>query len=542
MAPYHEQLPQILLDEGYISNDTLEQAKASDKSTISYLLEEDFISHDLIGEAMAEFFHLPYYHFNQHLLDPLTVNLIPEKTAKKHTALLLEKQETTLSIVTADPQNTLLQEDISALFPDHHIKLFYALPEDIQAQYIHYRSDLYTRIEQLLNESEDNAPQIIETILDQAVFEQSSDIHFQPQEEDVLIQFRIDGMLQAKMHVDTELYKHILNKLKVDAQLRIDKHYVTQDGALRVTHDDNVYDIRISIVPTIYGEKAVLRLLTHYIKDISLSHLGASEEHQDIIRSNAKKPFGMILVAGPTGSGKTTTLYSLLQYIKDPYINITTLEDPVEYKLPGITQIQVRPEQGISFATGLKAIVRQDPDVILLGEIRDQASADIAVNAALTGHLLYSTFHANNAAAVIPRLLTMGIESFLLASSLELIIAQRLVRRICSHCKTRVTSKELETYPADLMAKYFPNKKTTLYRGKGCNRCHDTGYRGRIALFELIEVNEAIQQCILRQAAEGDIWHSAQQQGSQSLFDDGIEKIKKGFTTLEEVIRVAEPR
>ena len=300
--------------------------------------------------------------------------------------------------------------------------------------------------------------------------------------------------------------------------------------------------MRVSVIPVLDGEKITIRLLAEYVKGFTFSDLGVSGKDQEVFMSAAKKPFGMILVTGPTGSGKTTTLYALLKMLNNPAVNITTIEDPVEYKIPGVNSIQVNPQTNLTFAKGLRSIVRQDPDIILVGEIRDLETAEIAVNAALTGHLLFSTFHANDAATAIPRLLDMGVEPFLMASTLELVIAQRLVRKICDQCRVSFTPKAEEldkTFPDT--KKFFPKSLPTLYKGKGCKNCGNTGYKGRTAIFEFIEVRGEMRELILKRPSTQEIQELARKNGSLSLFDDGLEKVKNGITTIEELLRVAMP-
>lgn len=324
--------------------------------------------------------------------------------------------------------------------------------------------------------------------------------------------------------------------------MRIDEHFAAQDGSMRFEKGETVFDLRTSIVPTVEGEKIVLRILAAYVQGFGLSNLGMSEAHQRILAEVAQKPFGMILVTGPTGSGKTTTLYAVLKLLHHPDVNITTIEDPVEYKVIGINQIQVNPQTNLTFAKGLRSIVRQDPDIILVGEIRDEETAEIAVNAALTGHLLLSTFHANDAATAIPRLLDMKVEPFLLASTIEVIIAQRLVRKICITCRYSIssTSKKIgEAFPG--AKDFFQEKKITLYAGKGCDACGHTGYQGRAAIFEFIRVTPDLQDLILNNPSTKEIWKLAKAQGSKTVFEDGIEKVRNGTTTLEELVRVAPP-
>lgn len=383
---------------------------------------------------------------------------------------------------------------------------------------------------------------MIDAILQDALTYRASDIHFEPQEKEVIVRFRVDGVLQEAGRIPREHYENILNRVKVLAHLRTDEHFSAQDGSIRYAHDDIAIDLRISIVPILDGEKIAIRLLHGYIRAFTLDNLGFSKADQVILINASQKPFGMILVTGPTGSGKTTTLYALLNILNRPGVNITTIEDPVEYKIAGANQIQVNLQTNLTFAKGLRSIVRQDPDIVLVGEIRDHETAEIAVNAALTGHLLLSTFHANDAATSIPRLLDMGVEPFLLTSTLEVVIAQRLVRKLCEKCRVEddVAQEELvKLLPS--AKKFFPDKRTTLLRSKGCAACGHTGYKGRIGIFEFIPVNEEMQNLILKNPSTQQIRDLARTQGARSLFEDGMLKVKEGITTIEEVLRVAEP-
>ena len=396
------------------------------------------------------------------------------------------------------------------------------MAEDIEESFVHYRKTLETRFGKIIQEEGKVIPQIIDEIIQDSLIFNASDIHFEPQSEEVLIRFRIDGVLQEVGRIPKNYYENMINRIKVQANLRTDEHFSSQDGAIHFEKGESVADIRVSIVPILDGEKVVMRILSKYVRGFNLSNLGLSAGNEKILTDAASKPFGMILVVGPTGSGKTTTLYSLIRILNKPQVNIATIEDPAEYKIKGINQIQVNKETNLTFSDGLRSIVRQDPDIILVGEIRDNETVEIAVNAALTGHLLLSTFHANDAATAIPRLLDMKVEPFLLASTMELIIAQRLVRRICENCRYSYTEK-----------------KQTFYKGKGCNVCNHTGYKGRIAIFEFIQITAEMQDLILKNPSSKEIWGIASKQGSKTLFEDGMEKVKSGITTIEELRRVA---
>ena len=371
----------------------------------------------------------------------------------------------------------------------------------------------------------------------------ASDIHFEPQEDIVIVRFRVDGVLHEAGRIPREHFEGVVNRVKIEANMRIDEHFAAQDGAIRHKNEAGTMDIRVNIVPVVDGEKIVMRLLAAYVRTLSLADLGFTEDAQQILERAAQKPFGMILTTGPTGSGKSTTLSALMKMRNQPDINISTIEDPVEYKIRGVNHIQVNPKADLTFASGLRALVRQDPDVILVGEIRDGETADISINAALTGHLLFSTLHANDAATAVPRLLDMDVEPFLMASTLEVVIGQRLVRRICPDCRYSysVSAKEAKSMFAGA-AKFFKgNKKVTLYKGKGCESCGDTGYKGRVGIYELLEITPEIEQLIINRATSAEINERARKKGMKLMFEDGFTKALSGLTTLEELLRVAAP-
>lgn len=549
-------LKEILVRESYITPEDLSRAekaaKANRTSVTDYLLSEDVITKDLLGQALAEGFGVPYADLNSNQPPREQVLKIPEAIAKNFRAVIFSENDQELTITTDNPAKKDLTVELQKLFGTITITIAYSLPEDIDISFTHYRKSLETRFSKIIEGQKRVAPEIIDQIISDAVSFHASDIHFEPQSKEVIVRFRVDGALQEAGRIAREYYENILNRIKVQSRLRIDEHFATQDGSIRYESssigdvegkkDGTVVDLRTSIVPTVEGEKVVMRVLAAYVEGFNLADLGLSSMNQTILEKAAKKPFGMILVTGPTGSGKTTTLYALLKILNQTDVNITTIEDPVEYKVLGVNQIQVNSQTNLTFAHGLRSIVRQDPDIILVGEIRDNETAEIAVNAALTGHLLLSTFHANDAATAIPRLLDMDIEPFLLASTLEVIIAQRLLRKICDKCKYSIVIKQDDLGKKFSNAKhYFKEKEITLYLGKGCDNCSNTGYKGRIAIFEFIENTPEIQTLILDKPSTQEIWKLARKQGASSLFEDGIEKVKNGITTIEELVRVAPP-
>ncbi len=541
-----EQLKKILLEQNYVSPDDIKKAEKIAKqkklSITDHLISEGLITKTLLGQAIAESFKVPYCNFQATQLPQTEIQKIPENIARKYRIALFKEDEKTVTLASDKPDEQKIVTAVGQLFPNKKIIIAYTLPEYIDATFIQYRKPLETRFSKIIGKQESVAPEIIDEIMEDALAYQASDIHFEPQEKDVLIRFRIDGILQEAGHIPKQYGENIVNRIKVLAQLRIDEHFAAQDGSIHHKHNDKAIDLRVSIVPTIHGEKVVIRILTQYIQSFHMSDLGLSPQDEALLENAYKKPFGMILSTGPTGSGKSTTLYSVLKLLNHQGVNISTIEDPVEYRIGGVNHIQVNQQTDLTFSKGLRAIVRQDPDIILVGEIRDQETSEIAVNAALTGHLLLSTFHANDAATAIPRLLNMGIEPFLLASTLHIIIAQRLVRRICPGCRYSVATprSEIEKILPNAQA-YFPEETVTLYKGKGCKACSSMAYKGRVAIFEVIPIAKEMQELILKNPSRQEIWDLAVQQGARSLFEDGILKVKSGLTTLEEVLRVAPP-
>jgi type IV pilus assembly protein PilB len=541
-------IKKILLDGSYVTEDDIKKAEEyaleHRVSITEYLLVEGLTSTDIIGQAIAESFGVSYSNLQTKQPNKEQVLLIPEEIAKKFHVVLFSESKNDLVFATDDPKNELLKTELDKLFPDKNIKITFALEDDINAIFVNYQQSLKTEFSKIIETKGRIAPEILDQIFEDALLLKTSDIHCEPQEKKVVVRFRNDGVLHDAGELPKEYYENIVNRLKVQAKLRIDEHFSAQDGAIRYSSSNYPHpvDLRVSIVPTLDGEKIAIRILSSYVRDLTLSDIGLSKELQDQIVKSSKKPFGMILVTGPTGSGKSTTLYSLIKILNTQKINITTIEDPVEYKIEGVNQIQVNPQANLTFAKGLRAIARQDPNVVLVGEIRDLETADIAVNAALTGHLLLSTFHANNAATAIPRFIDMGVEPFLVGSTLELVIAQRLVRRICDSCKVSDTlaKSKINKYGEDV-SKYFEGKSFNFYKGKGCESCSHTGYKGRIGVFEFLTTSAELQDLIAKNPSTKEVTELVRGQGFKSMFQDGVIKVESGLTTLEELLRVVLP-
>lgn len=538
-------LKEILFEEHYVSAEDLDSAMsyASENKTsiLVFLYKENVINRTLVGQAIGEHYKVNFEDIKSSPPPSELINRIPQQQAIKLNTLLIKEDSKSATLVTNDPSKSKqILDEIGDIFFNKEITISFSFKEDIAYFFNDYRQPLQERFQQIIKKKNKIASEIIDEIVKDALIYKSSDIHLEPLEHEVIIRYRIDGILQEAGRISKEHYESILNRIKVKAYIRTDEHYNTQDGAIRMTIDDKAIDLRISIVPILDGEKIVIRILSQYIHNLDLRDLGLTTRDLDIIKTAAKRPFGMILVTGPTGSGKTTTLYSILKTLHTDQVNITTIEDPVEYKIPGINQIQVNAQTNLTFAKGLRSIIRQDPNIILVGEIRDRETAEIAVNASLTGHLLLSTFHANNASTAIPRLLDMGIEPFLLSSTLNMIISQRLMRKICQNCRKSYTLPRHQLkrlYPQ--LESYFSLDEVTLYQSKGCNFCNSTGYKDRFAIFELIYITPEMQELMLHSPSMAQVAELAYKQGASSFFDNGMEKVKDGLTSLEELLRVA---
>jgi len=381
--------------------------------------------------------------------------------------------------------------------------------------------------------------QLVDAVIKKAYESKASDIHIDPQPESVIIRFRIDGMLHDIASLNRETHPLIITRIKVLSGLRTDEHFIAQDGRFRLHQKDTDIDVRVSIIPTHYGENVVMRLLVGSAQVLGLGQLGFNEKDLKLMLRYIKKPYGMILSTGPTGSGKTTTLYSILRLLNARAVSIVTIEDPIEYAIAGVSQIQANPQTNLTFSAGLRSIVRQDPNIIMVGEIRDQETAGIAVNAAMTGHLLLSTLHTNDAATTLPRLTDMGIEPFLIASTVNIIIGQRLLRKLCVKCRVKYTLNQDErtalvnSIPTELL-----KSQKTFWRADGCGDCNDSGYEGRIGIYEILEVSDPIRKLIMKNANADEIREAARAQGMTTMLEDGFSKAVAGITSIAELLRV----
>jgi type IV pilus assembly protein PilB len=397
-------------------------------------------------------------------------------------------------------------------------------------------------IDDLLSEDGSvNVGVLLENIVKQALIHKTSDIHIEPHEDKIVVRFRIDGLLRSAMEIDKNIEQPLIFKIKVASRLRTDEHFAPQDGKIRFIFDGEKVDTRVSILPTSKGEKIVMRLLTQTGKSFALEDLGFQDQQLEKVNKSFRKPYGMIIAAGPTGSGKTTTLYSILKILSSPEINITTIEDPVEYDINGINHVQVNNKANLTFANGLRSLLRQDPDILMIGEIRDAETARIATNAAMTGHLVLTTIHTNDAITTIPRMLDMGVERFLVASTVNVIVAQRLARKLCENCKEsyKVTADEkaeLNKFRPDIVAEIKTGER--LFKPIGCDKCNKSGYKGRIGLYEVLEATKELKEMIGEGSSVEDLFKQAVKDGLELILDDGIKKARAGVVSIEELVRV----
>jgi len=478
------------------------------------------------------------------------LKIMPRELIKEFGAFIFEKNANGIKIAAVNPKNIVLRRYAKERF-DNKVEWFSATKEDVDFILKNIKRDFKNEILQLAAtaiESNENITKIVDGIMEYAFAEKASDIHIEPLRNEIVVRFRIDGTLYQMLILPRNIHQALVARIKIIANLRIDEYRRPQDGRIEPESFPNT-SLRISTMPTLFGEKIALRILDDSQKNISIEELGFSEEQKNTILENIEKPFGMIIASGPTGSGKTTTLYALLQLLKKEGFNISTLEDPIEYVLPGVNQIQINPQVGLTFPTGLRALLRQDPDIMMVGEIRDAETAAMAANAAMTGHIVFTTIHTNDAASAFTRFLEMKVDDFVVSSTINLVIAQRLVRRVCNKCAEereldKVTLKKIKERK-DVMAALEERKKglfnkldeMTFRRGKGCELCFQTGYLGRIGIFELLKPNKEIHDLILSHQSSESIRAAAEKDGFRDMITDGIDKVFSGITTFEEVLR-----
>lgn len=553
-----EQLQSLLVGGKVVGEkefaEAYKQAQELQQPLADLIVDKGLTTDVELGKLIAQQLKLPFIELTKQEIPDTALNTIPEEVAKRHHMVAFARDDQTVKIAGSDFSNNLLPQ-LVAQKTGKKIELYYATEKDITEILLNYRTNFQELFEKLMAGEENqviatvsNDPPVkkmVDELIHAAYNEHTSDIHIEPQETETLIRFRIDGVLHDIVVLPKKLHNRIVTRIKVLAGLRTDQHLAAQDGKIKTEVAEERLDLRVSIIPIAEGEKVVMRLLTSQARSYSLEQLGINEKDLQKIKEAALRSYGMILVTGPTGSGKTTTIYSVLKTINTRERNLTSIEDPVEYRIKGANQVQVNDKTNLTFANGLRSLLRQDPDYIFVGEIRDSETAGIAINAALTGHLVFSTLHTNNAAASLPRLYDMKVEPFLVASTVNLIIGQRLVRKICPHCKVSqtVTVLDLQKYLSlqTIQKHYIPvgkNQEVRIYKGQGCRVCHNTGYQGRIGIYEVLEMTKAMRELVSSKAETDDIAALALKEGMTTMYDDGIDKITRGLTTLEEILRV----
>ncbi len=553
-------LGDLLVREGLITRGQLDEALTEQRNSgarLGYcLVKLGLVQETEITKMLARQYRMPAVDLSRFEVEPKIVKLIPAEVAVKHTVLPLKREGRTLTVAMADPTDVGVVDDLKFItrydiFPviagEYTLRTAierYYEQTDAQLQNILKDIEADEDLEVIEEQEEDDSVQLaddapvvklINGILTDAVKRGASDIHIEPFEHELRVRYRIDGVLQEVMTPPVKLKAALTSRVKILSSLNIAERRVPQDGRIKLKMGKRVIDFRVSTLPVLFGEKIVLRILDKENLTLDLTKFGFEPKAEKDLMAAILNPYGMVLVTGPTGCGKTTTLYSALQRINTIEVNIMTAEDPVEYNLHGINQVLVRNEIGMTFAAALKAFLRQDPNIIMVGEIRDIETGGIAIKAALTGHLVLSTLHTNDAPSTITRMIDMGIEPFNVASAVNLIIAQRLVRRICSECKAEHQYADEEL--AALGVTPEETKEITFYKGEGCDTCGDTGYKGRAGLYEVMAMTAELRRLVLRGAATADLQEQAVGDGMLTLRMDGMIKIKKGVTTLEEIVK-----
>jgi type IV pilus assembly protein PilB len=557
-----EEIKSILIKRGLIDETTYQEAEKDAKklnlSTIEVLINRKIIDLEFFYNVLAEELKVPRAPLKGANIQPSILALVPEKVAFEKRLIPFALENNVLKVAMVNPRDL---ETINLLkeISHHQIEPYLATPQEIQYALVNYQKLYKEEYERLLESeipqvsvlaTEANVIRLVDNLLGYAISTNASDIHIEALEEETLVRFRIDGILREMMKLPKSLLDPIIARVKVLSNLPLDEHFRPLDGRFKAKVGDFEFDIRVAIMPTIYGEKAVLRILAGAIKPTSLEELGINENIEKIIMSAIQKTFGMILVTGPTGSGKTTTLYTIINILNNPGVNIVTIEDPVEYAIPRVNQTQVNLKVGLDFAMALRAFLRQDPNIIMVGEIRDSETAEVATHAALTGHLVLSTLHTNDAPTAVPRLVELGVPHYLVADSVVLTMAQRLVRKICLNCivsqeitpsqkqiileqlrSLRISEEEIKSYEERL--------PTIIYRGMGCSFCANSGYLGRTGIFEAMIMNDELRYLIASKELNLEkIREIARKYGYRTMFEDALDKISIGITTIEEALRV----
>jgi len=551
-----KQLGQILLEQGLISEEHLQRAldehRNTPKSLGRVLIDLGYIRERDLVRALAEQVGLEFVDLTEYRIDAAATALLPEALCRRYRALPIGEEDGKLLVAMSDPANVYALDDIRSI-TGRDVRPVVATSNDVE-QAIQKFSGMSEQVEALASEAADaldseagvtveaaveDAPivKLVQAIMTQAAADRASDVHIEPTETDVRVRFRVDGVLHEIMHSPKSIQGGLISRLKVMGDLNIAEKRIPQDGRLSLRVNNRSLDLRLATLPTVHGEKIVIRILDKTNALLQLSELGFLPQAFESYERSFRKPYGAILVTGPTGSGKSTTLYATLNIVNSIDRHIVTVEDPVEYRLPGVNQIQVNPKAGLTFASALRSILRADPDIILIGEIRDRETAMIAVESALTGHLVLSSLHTNDAPSAITRLIEMQVETFLVGSAIDCVVAQRLARQLCEKCKQAYTPEESELIEAGYAESRIPDLGV-FFRPSGCQSCSNTGYRGRIGLYEVMPMTEEIERLAVERASSETVKRVAIEQGMYTLRDDGLHKAASGLTSIEEIARV----
>ena len=551
MPTSRKRLGDLLVESGLISQEQLEEAlrdKSEDEKLGDALLRQGFITEQQLIEVLEFQLGVPHISIHQYPIDQETIQLVPQEIAKRYQVMPIRTEGDQLFVAMADPMDYFAIEELRMatgfqIVPaiatkdelQRSITKYYELQQSLDEALGDYVPEETSVEESGITDEDSPIVRLVNQIISNAVQQRASDIHFDPQEFDVRIRYRIDGVMRTERTLPKHMQSVLTARLKIMANLNITESRVPQDGRIKLTVDFKPIDIRISTLPSVFGEKIVMRILDLSNALDSFEQIGFSDENASKFKEMIHRPNGIVLITGPTGSGKSSTLYAALNMLNDEAVNIITIEDPVEYQLEGINQVQVNEAVGMTFAAGLRSILRQDPDIVMVGEIRDFETAQISIRASLTGHLVLSTLHTNSAVAALTRLIDMGVEPFLISSSLSGVVAQRLIRRVCRDCGRyeEPNSREIDIFKEAGM------EISRVRRGKGCPSCNDTGYRGRIAIHEVLMIDDHIRELIMQSASASQIRNYVIENGFKFLLHDGLDKVKQGLSTTEEVLRIA---
>lgn len=560
-----QSIEEILLSQGVLRQDQIAAIKLesinSGQTMESIILQHNFATPEQVTRAKAQLMGIPFAKLEGRAISSEVLNLIPESVARRYQLIPFGREGDILMVAMADPLDLQVIQFVEKK-AGLRTRRYLAMADDIlKAISDQYSQNLTTDVASALKEVSDasqtdqktseldkteiirEAPvaNIVTQLLEYAVKTKASDIHIEPQENQTRVRYRIDGILHEKVILPKKVHDAVVSRIKILSSLKIDEKRLPQDGRFTFEYLDKEVDLRISTLPTVYGEKVVMRLLSKSATPPTLPELGLRGVALKNLENQMTRPHGIILICGPTGSGKTTTLYSILSKLSTAKVNILTVEDPVEYQILGANQVQVNSLVGLTFASALRSFLRQDPNIILVGEIRDTETAELAIQAALTGHEVFSTLHTNSAAGALPRLLDMGAEPFLLASAINAVEGQRILRKICEHCRYAFTPPpEVVTNIQQVLGSLMPKKPVQLYKGKGCSECGNLGYSGRMGIYEVLVVSEKIMKLILQRASTAEIEKQSIEDGMITMKQDGYLKVLEGITTLEEVLRVAQ--